>query len=41
MVFATRVSHGEAGPQGCPGLEPEALEGLQEYLGKFQERAKN
>ncbi len=36
LVFATQVSHGEAGLQDCPGLELEALEGLQEYLRKFQ-----
>jgi ArsR family metal-binding transcriptional regulator len=36
LVFATKVSNGEAESQGCPGLEPEAREGLQEYLGRFQ-----
>jgi ArsR family metal-binding transcriptional regulator len=36
LVFATRVSHGEAEPQGCPGLTPAAREGLQEYLKRFQ-----
>ncbi len=39
LVFATRVSNGEAGPQGCPGLAPEARECLEEYLRKFQENA--
>jgi ArsR family metal-binding transcriptional regulator len=36
LVFATKVSHGETEPQDCPGLAPEAWEGLQEYLGRFQ-----
>ena len=36
LVFATQVSHGEAGPQGCPELESAALASLQEYLRKFQ-----
>jgi ArsR family metal-binding transcriptional regulator len=41
LVFATKVSHGEAGPEACPGLAAEALVGLQEYLGQFQEKDKN
>jgi ArsR family metal-binding transcriptional regulator len=39
LVFATRVSQGEAGPQDCPGLAPAAREGLQEYLRRFREGA--
>jgi CO dehydrogenase/acetyl-CoA synthase gamma subunit (corrinoid Fe-S protein) len=41
LVFATKVSNGEAGPGACPGLAAEALVGLQEYLGQFQEKDKN
>jgi ArsR family metal-binding transcriptional regulator len=40
LVFATKVSQGEAEPQDCPGLSAAALEGLQEYLEGFQKRAK-
>jgi ArsR family metal-binding transcriptional regulator len=36
LVFATKVSHGEVAPQGCPGLAPEARAGLEEYLKRFQ-----
>jgi ArsR family metal-binding transcriptional regulator len=36
LVFATKMSHGEAEPQGCPGLESEARAGLQNYLRQFQ-----
>ena len=39
MVFATRVSAGEANPQTCPGLEGENLTRLQDYLGQFQSGA--
>jgi ArsR family metal-binding transcriptional regulator len=36
LVFATKVSNGEAEPQGCPGLLPEALGSLRKYLRRFQ-----
>ena len=36
LVFATRVSAGEAAPEACPELEAEALDLLQEYLQQFQ-----
>jgi ArsR family metal-binding transcriptional regulator len=36
LVFATKISNGEAEPSDCPGLAPEALEGLQGYLRQFQ-----
>jgi ArsR family metal-binding transcriptional regulator len=36
LVFATRVSNGEAGPEACPGLAPEALAALEAYLKGFQ-----
>jgi ArsR family metal-binding transcriptional regulator len=35
LVFATRVSAGEAEPPACPGLEPESRARLQEYLRQF------
>jgi ArsR family metal-binding transcriptional regulator len=35
LVFATKVSNGEAGPEACPGLEAGALRGLRDYLGQF------
>jgi len=35
LVFATRVSAGEAAPETCPGLTAEGLELLQSYLKKF------
>jgi ArsR family metal-binding transcriptional regulator len=35
LVFATRVSAGEAPPEACPELTPEALGSLQSYLKKF------
>lgn len=36
LVFATRVSHGEAGPEDCPGLEAETRDRLQDYLKPFR-----
>ncbi len=35
LVFATRVSAGEAAPEACPGLAAEALELLRQYLQQF------
>ena len=35
LVFATRVSAGEAPPEACPGLAAEALELLRQYLQQF------
>lgn len=39
LVFATRVSAGEAGPEACPGLAAADLVRLQGYLGRFQSAA--
>jgi ArsR family metal-binding transcriptional regulator len=36
LVFATKVSTGEAGPQDCPEMESEAREAMLEYLKIFQ-----
>lgn len=36
LVFATRVSAGEASPEACPELTPEALGLLQNYVRQFQ-----
>jgi ArsR family metal-binding transcriptional regulator len=41
LVFATRLSNGEAAPPACPGLEAEALDLLQSYLQQFQSAARN
>ena len=35
LVFATRVSAGDAAPEDCPELTPSALELLQNYLQRF------
>ena len=35
MVFAVQVCQGAQGPNACPGLEPENLIRLREYLGQF------
>ncbi len=37
LVFATRVSAGEALPEACPFLSPEALNSLPNYLRKEKE----
>jgi ArsR family metal-binding transcriptional regulator len=36
LVLATRVSAGEAAPEACPLLEPEALDLLENYLKQFK-----
>jgi ArsR family metal-binding transcriptional regulator len=36
LVFATRLSAGEAVPEACPGLTAEALALVQNYLQQFQ-----
>jgi ArsR family metal-binding transcriptional regulator len=41
LVFATRLSYGEAAPQTCPELTAEALDLLQNYLQQFQSTARN
>jgi ArsR family metal-binding transcriptional regulator len=38
MVFAVQVCQGAQGLDGCPGLDPENLKRLREYLGKFHLR---
>jgi ArsR family metal-binding transcriptional regulator len=35
MVFAVQVCQGAQGPEACPGLAPENLERLREYLRPF------
>jgi len=41
LVFASRLSNGEAAPVSCSGLDPEALDLLQSYLRQFQSTARN
>ena len=41
LVFATRVSAGEAAPEACPVLEVEAMGLLKQYLNQFKSITEN
>ncbi len=41
LVFATRVSAGEAPPEACPELTPATLDLLQRYVKQFQPALEN